>query len=99
MSSNVFSPLRMSQSESRINKHSLLLFIKGNVYCAWYSHLHQAIDKQRLSGAQSLLPRLDETGHQLSHFGYADRPWKTGHLNSWQKTLSYVSNSSSSADK
>jgi hypothetical protein len=47
MSSNVNSPLRMSQSESRINKHSLLIFIKGNVSCAWYSHLHQALDTQR----------------------------------------------------
>ena len=29
-----------------------------------------------LAGAQSPLPQLDETCHELSHFGYVDRPYQ-----------------------
>ncbi|SRR5258708_4898333 len=52
----------------------LLIFKRSNVHCAWYSSLHQTLDKPLPSVASPPLHKLDQTGHRhLSHGGDADR--------------------------
>jgi hypothetical protein len=54
----------------------LLIFKRGNIHCAWDSHLNQTADKSLLSIAPPLLRQLDKAGHHLSHGGDADRPYQ-----------------------
>jgi hypothetical protein len=60
--------------ESRIEMYSLLIFRRGNVHCAWDSHLHHAVDRPLPSITLPALCRLDKTGHYLTHFRNGDRP-------------------------
>ena len=47
---------------------------RGNVHCAWDSHLYQTVDRLLSSVAPLPLRRLDKTGYHLAPAGDADRP-------------------------
>jgi hypothetical protein len=54
--------------------HLLLIFRRGNVYYAWDSHHHHAVNRPLPSITPPVLRRRDKTGHYLTHFGNGDRP-------------------------
>jgi hypothetical protein len=50
--------------------------LRGNVYCAWDSHLFHAVGRSWPSVAPPSLRHLDQTRHHLAATGDADRPFQ-----------------------